>query len=81
VTVALGLRWGPDLGRWRPRLGVDAGLLVPARGGAAARASGISLGVGLVARRGLSLSVAAGWRWTQGAAPGAEAIVGLGYSP
>jgi hypothetical protein len=81
LTAALGLRWEPDLGRWRPRLGADAGILVPARGGAPARVSGISLGVELLARRSLSVSVAARWRWIQAAAPGAEAIVGLGYSP
>jgi hypothetical protein len=81
VAPALGLRWGPDLGRWRPRLGVEAGVRLPVAGHRAAPTGAARAGLELFARRELSLSVGVGWRWTSGAAAGLEAVVGLGYYP
>lgn len=81
LTPALGLRWGPDVGRWRPVLGVEAGARVAVAGQGVAPTAAARAGVELFARRELSVSVSVGWRWTSGAAPGAEAIVGLGYYP
>jgi hypothetical protein len=79
LTAALGLRWGPDVGRWRPVLGVEAGARVPLVGHGVVPTASARLGVELFARRDFSVSVEAGWRWTSGAAAGAEAMVGLGY--
>jgi hypothetical protein len=81
LTPALGLRWGPDVGRWRPVLGVEAGARVPAVGQGAAPTAAARAGIELFARREFSVSVAAGWRWTSGAASGPEVIVGFGYYP
>lgn len=81
VAPALGLRWGPELGRWRPRLGVEAGVRLPAADRPAAPTGAVRAGIELFARRDLALSVGAGWRWTSGTAPGLEAVVGLGYYP
>lgn len=81
VTPALGLRWGPDLGRWRPRLAVEAGVRLAATGRPATPTGAARAGAELFARRDLSLSVGVGWRWTTGAAPGLEAVVGVGYYP
>jgi len=81
VIPALGLRWGPDLGRWRPRLGFEAGVRLPLAGRALAPTAAVRLGFELFARRDLSLTVATAWRWTSGAPSGAEAVVGLGYYP
>jgi hypothetical protein len=81
VTPALGLRWGPDLGRWRPRIAVEAGVRLAAAGRSATPTGAARAGAELFARRDLSLSVGVGWRWTTGAAPGLEAVVGLGYYP
>jgi len=80
-TPSLGLRWGLDLGRWRPQLGVEAGVRLPAAGRPATPTGAARAGIGLFARRDLALSVGVGWRWTSGAAPGLEAVVGLGYHP
>jgi hypothetical protein len=81
MTPALGLRWGRDLGRWRPRIGVEVGVRLPAAGRSATPTGAARAGVELFGRRDLALSVGAGWRWTSGAAPGLEAVVGLGYYP
>ncbi len=81
VTPALGLRWGPDAGRWRPVIGVEAGTRLLATERGAALTAAARAGVEFLARRDLSLTVALGWRWTSGAGSGAEAIVGLGYHP
>lgn len=81
LIPALGLRWGPDVGRWRPVLGVEAGVRVPVAGPGVVPTAALRAGIELFARRELSVSVAVGWRWTSGAASGAEAIVGLGYYP
>jgi hypothetical protein len=80
LAAGLGLGWAPGLGRWRPRLGVDAGILLPA-GGGARRTWGARLGAEYFPRRDLSLSLAAGWRWVAAAGSGAEAVLGLGYHP
>jgi hypothetical protein len=79
LTPALGLRWGPDVGRWRPLLGVEAGVQLATTGSSASPVAAARAGVQLIARRQFSLSVTMGWRW--GAGAGAEARVGLGYAP
>jgi hypothetical protein len=81
VTPALGLRWWPDVGRWRPLLGLEAGQRLPLAGLEARPTAAARAGVGFFVRRQLSLSLAAGWRWTGSAAGGIEAVVGLGYTP
>jgi hypothetical protein len=81
LTPALGLRWGPDVGRWRPLLGVEAGARIPVAGPGVAPTAAARAGVELFARRELSVSLAVGWRWTSGAASGSEAIFGVGYYP
>ncbi len=81
LTPALGLRWSPDAGRWRPLLGLEAGVQVPTAGLAVAPTAAGRAGVELFAARALSLSVAIGWRWTSGAGARAEATVGVAYYP
>jgi hypothetical protein len=81
IFPALGLRWGPDVGRWRPLVGLEAGVRLPESGLPVAPTASARMGVELFARRELSLTVAIGWRWTSGAASGVEASVGLGYYP
>jgi hypothetical protein len=81
VTPGLGLRWAPDPGRWRPLLGLEAGVRLPAAGGAAAPTAAARAGVEFFPLRQLWLSLAIGWRRTAGAAPGAEAALGIGYAP
>jgi hypothetical protein len=81
VTPALGLRWGPDVGRLRPLLGLEAGVRLPTAGRGVAPTAAARAGLELWARRRLALSVAVGWRWSPGVGSGAEACVGLGYHP
>jgi hypothetical protein len=81
VTPGLGLRWGPDVGRWRPLLGVEAGVRLPLAGLGAAPTAAARAGVELRVRRRLAVSLAGGWRWSSGAAPGAEATLGLAWGP
>jgi len=81
VTPGLGLRWTPDLGRWRPLLGVEAGVRLPVAGLTSAPTASVRAGIEILVRRQLALSLAAGWRWSSGATPGAEGVLGLSYAP
>jgi hypothetical protein len=81
VTPALGLRWGPELGRWRPLLGIEAGVLLPSDGRSTRPTGAARAGLQWFARRDLALSVELVERWTSGAGGGVEAVMGLGYSP
>jgi len=81
VTPGLGLRWGPDLGRWRPVAGLEAGLVFSGAGGAPAPTAAVRGGVTWFPRRDLSVGVGLAWRRTSGAAAGLEAVVGLGLFP
>jgi hypothetical protein len=81
VTPGLGLRWGPDLGRWRPVAGLEAGLVFSRAGGAPARTGAVRGGVAWFPRRDLSVGAGLAWRRTSGAVGGLEAVVGLGYYP
>ena len=81
LTPALGLRWAPDLGRWRPLLGVEAGLRLPIAGARSAPTAAPRLGVEFFASRRTWFSLALGWRWSAGASSGAEASLGIGYAP
>ncbi len=81
VTPALGLRWGPELGRWRPLLGVEVGVLLSADGESSRTTGAARAGLQWFARRDLALSVELAERWTAGAGGGVEAVLGLGYAP
>jgi hypothetical protein len=80
ATSALGLRWSPDVGRWRPLLGVEAGVRLPTAERAVAPTAALRAGVEWRARRELWLSLAGGCRWSSGGGPAAEAVLGLGYA-
>jgi hypothetical protein len=81
VTPALGLRWGPELGRWRPLLGVEAGVLLPADGQSTLATGAARAGLQWFARRDLALSVELADRWTAGVGGRVEAVMGIGYFP
>ena len=81
VTPGLGLRWEPDLGRWRPVAGLEAGLVFSSAGGSPAPTGAVRGGVAWFPRRDLSLGAGLAWRRTSGAAAGFEAVAGLGYYP
>jgi hypothetical protein len=81
VTPAVGLRWVPDAGRWRPLIGAELGVRCRAPGPSTALTTAARAGVELLPRRRLSLSLAVGWRWNPGATSGAEVVLGLGFAP
>jgi hypothetical protein len=81
VTPGLGLRWSPDAGRWRPVLGLEAGVRLPSTGPPVAPTAAARAGVEHVLRRELSLLAAVGWRWTSGACWRGEAVIGVAYRP
>jgi len=81
LTPGLGLRWGPGLGRWRPLLGVEAGLQLSADGRSPAATGAARAGIERYLRRDLPLLVAVAVRTTAGAGAALEPVVGLGWFP
>ncbi len=81
VTPALGLRWGPVLRRWRPLLGIEGGVELPAEGGLTRPTGAARAGIQWFPRRDLWLSAHLAARWTAGAPARPEAVLGLGYAP
>jgi hypothetical protein len=81
VSPALGLRWVPDLGHWRPLAGVEAGLRFAGDGASAAPTAAGRGGVEFLALRQLSIVAAAGWRWSASGGTGPELLLGLAYRP
>jgi hypothetical protein len=81
VTPAFGLRWGPELGRWRPLLGVEGGVLLPADRQSTRPTSAARAGLQWFARRDLALSFELARRWTAGAGGRIEAVMGFGFYP
>ena len=81
LAPALGLRWGPELGRWRPLVGAEAGVVLPADGGSARPTGAVRAGLQWFPRRDLLVSAGVAWRWTGGEPARPEAVVGLGWFP
>ena len=81
LTPGLGLRWSPDAGRWRPLVGLEAGVCLPLAGPPLAPTGAARAGVEHLLRRELALSAAVGWRWTSGAGSRGEAVIGVAYRP
>jgi hypothetical protein len=81
VSPALGLRWVPELGRWRPLAGVEAGLRFAADGSGAALTAAVRGGAEFLALRQLAVTAAAGWRWSASGGSGPELLLGLAYRP
>ncbi|MBK9517459.1 MAG: hypothetical protein IPO09_08920 [Anaeromyxobacter sp.] len=80
VTPACGLRWAPDLGAWRPALGLVGGVRLGAAAGA--RATGLlELGLERALAADLTAGLALGLGWTEGAgvAPRAALALRLGF--
>jgi hypothetical protein len=81
VTPALGLRWGPALGRWQPLVGLEVGVSVLPDRDAPSPTGAVRGGIEWFWQRDLAASAGLAWRWTGGERPGAELRLGIAWYP
>lgn len=77
VTPEVGLRWAPDLGRWRPFLAAAAGVRLPAAGRGGAATGLASVGLERRLGDGWAVTAAAGLRLRASERAAGEAALGL----
>jgi hypothetical protein len=76
VAPTAGLRWAPEMGRWRPTAGVEAGVRVGPGGRTAV--TGVLRGGGeLLLGRELGVAAGLAWRWTAGERAALEPALGV----
>ena len=81
VTPEAGLRWAPDVGRWRPLLGLAVGVRLPTAGRAGAPTGAAWAGLERRLGSGWALTAAAGLRLRAGERAAGEAALGVRLTP